>query len=74
MFGGHIGKGKIGKAVSVGMVRAGLGGVNMTIAMEKGKQPLHQLDRKHCIKPIQYMMAGFGNYDPATENKVGMSS
>ena len=70
MFGGHIRRGKRGKVVSAGMVRAGLGGANTTIAMETGKQPLHQLDGKHYIKPLQHMMAGFGNYDHMTEKKL----
>ena len=70
MFGGYIRKGKQGKVVSAGMVPAGLGSVNTMIAMETGTQPLHQQDGKHCIKPLQYMIEGFGNYDPATEKKL----
>ena len=54
------------------MVRAGLGGVNTTIALETGRQPLHQQDGKHYIKPIQHMLTGFSNFDPATEKKLAV--
>ena len=70
MFGGRLRKGRRGRAVSTGTVRAGLGGVGTTIALDTGRQPLQQLDGKHYIKPIQHMLAGFGNFDPAVEKKL----
>ena len=56
--------GKRGAPVSAGMVRAGLGGANMTVALDTGRQPLYQADGKRYIKPIQLMLAGFKNFDP----------
>jgi hypothetical protein len=38
--------------------------------MDTGRQPLHQADGVHYIKPIQHMLAGFSNFDPATEKKL----
>jgi len=38
--------------------------------MDTGRQPLHQVDGEHYIKPIQHMLAGFKNFDPATEKKL----
>ena len=70
MFGGRLRKGRRGKAVSAGTVRAGLGGVNTTIALDTGRQPIHQQDGKHYIKPVQHMLAGFKNFDPPTEKKL----
>ena len=70
MFGGRIRKGKKGKPVGAGSVRTGLGGVNTTIAMDTGTQPLHQIDGTHYIKPLQHMLAGFKNHDPATVKKL----
>ncbi|KAL7535678.1 hypothetical protein ACHAXR_009954 [Thalassiosira sp. AJA248-18] len=59
-----------GRPVGAAHVRAGLGGVNTTIALDTGRQPFHQLDGEHYIKPIQRMLAGFKNFDPATEKKL----
>jgi len=70
MLGGRIWKGKRGRAVGAGMVQAGLGGFNTTIALERGTQPFHQIDRQSYIKPIQHMLAGFNFFDPATEKKL----
>ncbi|KAL7523426.1 hypothetical protein ACHAXR_000173, partial [Thalassiosira sp. AJA248-18] len=70
MFGGRIRKGKRGRPVGAAHVRAGLGGINTTIALDTGRQPLHQIDGEHYIKPIQHMLAGFKNFDPATEKKL----
>ena len=70
MFGGRIRKGKRGRAVGAGHVRAGLGHVNTQIALDTGRQPLHQRDGQHYIKPIQHMLAGFKNFDPAVEQKL----
>jgi hypothetical protein len=70
MFGGRVRKGKQGKAVGAGMVRAGLRGVNMTITLERGTQPFHQIDGQSYIKPIQHMLAGFKFFDPITEKKL----
>ena len=52
------------------MVRVGIRGINTMIALERGTQPLHQIDEQHYIKPIQYMLAGFKNFDPATEKNL----
>lgn len=38
--------------------------------MDTGRQPLHQIDGQHYIKPIQHMLAGFKNFDPAVEKKL----
>ena len=54
MFGGKLRQGKRGKPVGAGTVRAGLGGVATTIALETGEQPLHQKDGQHYIKPVQH--------------------
>ena len=70
MFAGRLRKGKRGKPVGTGHVRAGLGGVGTTIAMDTGRQPFHQVDGQHYIKPIQHMLAGFKNFDPPTEKKL----
>ena len=70
MFGGRIRKGKKGKPVGAGSVQTGLGGVNTTIAMDTGTQPLHQIDGTHYIKPLQHMLVGFKNHDPATVKKL----
>ena len=70
MFGGRIRKGKKGRPVGAGSVRTGLGGVNTTIAMDTGTQPLHQIDGNHYIKPLQHMLASFKNHDPATVKKL----
>ena len=70
MFGGKLRQGKRGRPVSAGTVRAGLGGVATTIALDTGEQPLHQKDGQHYIKPVQYMLAGFKNFDPAVEKKL----
>ena len=50
MFGGRIRKGKRGRAVSAGSVRASIMRVNTTITLDMGRQPLHQLDGVHYIK------------------------
>ena len=71
-FGAMVRCGKRGAPVSAGMVRAGLGSVNTTIAMETGRQPLHQADGKHYIKPIQLMLAGFRNFDPGVQKKLAV--
>ena len=63
-FGALVRCGKRGAPISAEMVRAGLDGVNTTIALDTGRQPLHQADGKHYIKPIQLMLAGFRNFDP----------
>ena len=70
MFGAHVRKGKLGRPVGVGSVRTGLGGVNTTIAMDIGRQPVHQVDRVHYIKLIQHMLTGFKHFDPATEKML----
>ena len=71
-FGAKVRCGKRGAPVSAGMVRAGLGGVNTTIALDTGRQPLHQTDGKHYIKPIQLMLAGFKNFDPGVQKKLAV--
>ena len=38
--------------------------------MDTGAQPLHQRDGTHYLKPLQHMLAGFKNFDPATEKKL----
>ena len=48
-----------GYPVDTGSVRAGVGGINTTIALDTGRQPLHQHDGKHYIKTIQHMLTGF---------------
>ena len=70
MFGGHLRKGKRGKPVGAGTVRAKLGSIGTQIAMDTGAQPLHQRDGTHYLKPLQHMLAGFKNFDPATEKKL----
>ena len=46
------------------------GGINTTIALETGKQPLHKIDGKHYIKPIQHMLISFKKFDPSVEKKL----
>ena len=46
------------------MVRTGPGGIAAKIAMNTGRQPLHQKDGKHYIKLIQLMLASFSMFDP----------
>ena len=70
MFGGHVRKGRRGKPVGAGTVRAKLGSIGTQIAMDTGNQPLHQRDGTHFLKPLQHMLAGFKNFDPATEKKL----
>lgn len=70
MYGGKLRQGKRGRPVSAGTVRAGLGGVATTIALDTGEQPLHQKDGNNYIKPVQHMLAGFKNFDPAVEKKL----
>ena len=69
-FGAMVRCGKRGAPVSAGMVRARLDGVNMTIALDTGRQSLHQADGKHHTKPIQLMLAGFRNFDPGVQKKL----
>ena len=38
--------------------------------METGTHSLHQQDGKHYMKPLQHLIAGFENYEPATEKKL----
>ena len=38
--------------------------------MDTGDQPLHQRDGTHYLKPLQHMLAGFKNFDPAAEKKL----
>ncbi len=38
--------------------------------MDTGDQPLHQRDGVHFIKPLQHILAGFKNFDPAVEKKL----
>ena len=40
--------------------------------MDTGNQPLHQRDGEHFLKPIQHMLAGFANFDPAVEKKLAV--
>ena len=70
MFAGHLRKGQKRKPVGAGIVRFGIGGVNTTIAMDTGRQPLHQPDQTHYTKPLQHMRARFKNFDSATEKKL----
>ena len=70
MFCGHLRKGTRGKPVGAGSVRAKLGAIGTQIEMDTGGQPLHQRDGVHYIKPIQHMLAGCKNFDPATEKKL----
>ena len=70
MFGGHIRKGKRRQPISTGAVQAGIRGVNTTIAMDTGHQPLTQLDGIHYVKPIQHMLVGFNNFYLAMEKKL----
>jgi len=70
MFGGRLRKGRRRKAVSAGTVRAGLGGVNTTIALDTGRQPIHQQDGEHYIKPVHHMLADFKKINPPTEKKL----
>ena len=72
-FGAKVRCGMRGAPVSAGMVQARLGGVNTTIALDTGRQPLHQTGGKHYIKPIQLMLAGFKNFDPGVQ-KNGRAS
>ena len=49
-----------GKQVQVGTVCAALGGVSAKIALDTGRQPLHQPgpNDKHIL-PLQHMLKGF---------------
>ena len=70
MFGGKLHKGKHDKPISAGTVQTGLDGVITMIALETGEQPFHQWDGTHYIKPIQHMLVGFKNFDPAVEKNL----
>ena len=70
MFTGQVRKVKQGRTVSTGTVRAALGDINMPIALEIGKQTLHQIEGQHDINPIQNMLTGFKNFDPSVEKKL----
>ena len=70
MFTGRFLKGKKERPVGAGTVRAALGGINTTITLETGKQPLHQIDSEHYIKTIQHILDGFKNFEPSVEKKM----
>ena len=72
MFDRQVRKGKQGKPVGTGTVRAALGGINTMITLETGKQPLHQIEGEHYIKPIQHMLDGFKNFDSSVERKLAV--
>lgn len=42
------------------------------IAMDTGRNHLHQLDGEHFINPLQHMCVGFNNFDPAIEKKLAV--
>ena len=67
---GRVQKGKKERPVGAGTVRSALRGINTPIALEKGKQPLHQIDGEHYIKTIQHMLAGFKNFETSVEKKL----
>ena len=72
MFLGRVQKGKKGRPLGAGTVRSALRGINTPIALEKGKQPLHQIDGDHYIKTIQNIMAGFKTFDPSVEKNLAV--
>ena len=66
-FSGRVRKGSHGrgKQVQVGTVRAELRGVNSKIALDTGRQPLHQPGSNNkYILPLQRMLKGLENKDP----------
>ena len=72
MFARRVQKGEQGRPVGAGTVQAALGGINMTISLETGKQTLHQIDGKNYIKPIQHMLVGFKNFEPLVEKNLAV--
>jgi len=71
-FGGRLRKGKRGRPVGTGSIRAGLGGVYTQISLDRGKRPLHQQNGEHYVTPVQHMLAGFANFDPPVEKKLAV--
>ena len=62
-----------GKQVQVGTVRASLESVNTNIALDVGRQPLHQPGSNNkYILPLQHMLKGFENKDPPQVKKLGV--
>ena len=72
IFATQVQKGNKGRPVGAETVRAALRGINKTIALKTGKQPLHQIDGDHYIKTIQNIMAGFKTFDPSVEKNLAV--
>ena len=59
-----------GKQVQVRILHSSLGGVNTKIALDTGRQPLHQPgSNEKYILPLQHMLKGFENKYPSRVNK-----
>ena len=64
-----------GKQVQFGTVRAALGVVNAKIALDTGRQPLHQPgSNKKYILPLQHMLKGFEKKRPTMSIEAGGAS
>ena len=74
-FAGRVRKGRYGhgRQVQTGSVRAALGGVNATIALDTGRRPLHEKGAvEKYVLPIQHMLKGFEREDPPTVKKLAI--
>ena len=71
-FGGNLRKGRRGRPIGTGSVCTGIGSINTQIALDTGDQTLHQRGGEHFLKPLQHMLSGFTNFDPAVEKKLAV--
>ena len=69
-YGGRLRQGRRGRPVAAGTVAQDLGHLATQIGLDRGTRPLHQPFSEHYIVPIQHMLAGFKNFDPAVEKKL----
>ena len=62
-----------GKQVQVGTVRAALGVVNASIALDTAQKPLHEPESNNkYILPLQHMLQRFEKKDPPQVKKLAM--
>ena len=72
-FGAMVRTGEVGhgKQIRVGSVRTAITSVAQTIAVDKGKTPLHN-DAGDYHLPIKLMLDGFKRQDPPSEKKLAV--
>ena len=72
-FGAMVRTGELGhgKQVRVGSVRTAITAIVQTIALDKGKTPLHN-DAGDYHLPISLMLEGFKREDPPSERKLAV--